>query len=137
MYWHVEVGDPARANPTDLAPADRAAGELLRELARGREPHPILRTLLIDALDEGPPARLGETRKTWRETRAESGIAPIKALDNMRASAAWLTATPAERGAALDDLLSLADQFPREISERMKRPRFPGLGRASRAFERN
>jgi hypothetical protein len=127
-----EVRDAAhRAGaPVDLATADRAAGDLLRELANGYEPHPILRALLIDALQEGPPARLGAARKTWQEARAEAGVPQIEELDNARASAAWLTRTPAERGAALDDLLHLADQFPsnRRIGERLS---FPRLGNAA------
>jgi hypothetical protein len=100
--------------PVDLAAADRAAGDLLRELADGREPHPILRTLLIDALREGPPARLGAARKTWQEARAEAGVPELEELDNARASAAWLTRTPAERGATLADLVLLADRLPHD-----------------------
>jgi hypothetical protein len=116
--------------PVDLATADRAAGDLLRELADGHEPHPILRALLIDALQEGPPARLGAARKTWQEARAEAGVPQLEELDNARASAAWLTRTPAERGAALYDLLLLADRFPHS---RMpgEQPRFPHLGSAA------
>lgn len=127
-----EVRDAAhRAGaPVDLATADRAAGDLLRELADGHEPHPILRTLLIDALQEGPPARLGADRKTWQETRAEGSVPQIEELDNARASAAWLTRTPTERGAALYDLLLLADRFPnsRRIGEPLA---FPRLGHAT------
>lgn len=111
--------------PVDLATADRAAGDLLRELADGHAPHPILRTLLIDALQEGPPARLGETRKTWQETREEAGVPQLEELDNARASAAWLTRTPAERGATLEDLLMLADALPhdRRVGEPLRFPR--------------
>jgi hypothetical protein len=116
--------------PIDLASADRAAGDLLRELADGREPHPILRTLLIDALQEGPPARLGETRKTWQEARTEAGVPQIEELDNARASAAWLTRTPEDRSAVLDDLLLLGDALPhdRRVGERLT---FPRLDRAA------
>jgi hypothetical protein len=110
--------------PIDLATADRAAGDLLRELANGREPHPILRQLLIDALRAGPPARLGEPVPP-----VSQGQAP-ESLDNARASAAWLTASPAERGNALYDLLLLADQFPRPRS-RAEHDGFPHLGRAA------
>lgn len=90
----------------------------------------MLRTLLIDALQEGPPGRLGATRKSWQEARTEAGATHLEALDNARASAAWLTATPTERGAVLEDLLSLADQFPSDLSHRMGRPRFPRLDQA-------
>jgi hypothetical protein len=110
--------------PVDLAVADRAAGDLLRELANGREPHPILRRLLIDALRAGPPARLGEPALSVRQMPAP------ESLDNARASAAWLTATPAERGDALYDLLLLADQFPRTRST-SEHDGFPHLGRAA------
>ncbi|HEX2070876.1 MAG TPA: hypothetical protein VHF90_04415 [Thermoleophilaceae bacterium] len=107
--------------PVDLAGADRAAGDLLRELADGHEPHPILRALLIDALQEGPPARLGESREP-----APAGDAlPFETPHNARASAAWLTRTPDERGAVLHDLLSLADHLPhgRRVSEPLGFPR--------------
>lgn len=116
--------------PVDLAPADRAAGDLLRELADGREPHPILRALLIDALQEGPPTRLGERPQTRdREPRA-ADVLPFETPHNARAAAAWLNRTPAERSAALDDLLLLADQLPhgRRVGEPL---RFPRLDRAA------
>jgi hypothetical protein len=90
--------------PVELPAADRAAGELLRELAAGREPHPTLCRVLADALD------------------AE----PTTPLDNARAAAGWLTATAAERGRALHDLLLLADAIPSR--GRRDRERFPGLG---------
>lgn len=114
----------------DLATADRAAGELVRELSKGHEPHPVLRQVLIHALQEGPPAKLGEARKTWQEARAEGGFPLIESLDNMRASAAWITATSAERGQALWDLLSLADAFPGSRAKRMRGERFPRLDQA-------
>lgn len=121
-----DVRDAARraGAPVDLAAADRAAGDLLRELANGREPHPILRQLLIDALQAEPPVRLGEP------TPAVSQIQEHEPLDNARASAAWLTATATERGDALYDLLLLADRFPRSRKAR-KREGFPHLGRAA------
>jgi hypothetical protein len=110
--------------PVDLATADRAAGDLLRELADGRAPHPILRRLLIDALQAGPPARLGGPPPTVGQEQAP------ESLDNARASAAWLTASPAERGDALYDLLLLADQFPR-TRDAAEHDGFPHLGRAA------
>lgn len=125
-----ELRDAARraGAPVDLATADRAAGDLLRELADGREPHPILRALLIDALQEGPPTRLGEAPRS-RENES-AAVLPFETPHNARASAAWLTRTPAERSAALDDLLLLADQFPhsRRAGERLT---FPRLDRAA------
>jgi hypothetical protein len=121
--------------PVDLATADKAAGDLLRELANGREPHPILRQLLIDALQAGPPVRLGEPARTFGSRAAAEPLdaherqAP-ESLDNARASAAWLTASQAERGDALYDLLLLADQFPPSRS-RAEHDGFPRLGRAA------
>lgn len=119
--------------PVELAPADRAAGDLLRELANGREPHPILRQLLIDALQAAPPTRLGEPAGSRREAPKALGAHERQgpeSLDNARASAAWLTASPAERGDALYDLLLLADQFPPTRS-RAEHDGFPRLGRAA------
>lgn len=124
-----DVRDAARraGAPVDLATADRAAGDLLRELANGHGPHPILRALLIDALQEGPPMRLGEKRE-----RQPSGadVLPFETPHNARASAAWLTRTPAERSAVLDDLLLLGDQLPhgRRVNEPLQ---FPRLDRAA------
>lgn len=125
-----EVRDAAhRAGaPVDLAPADRAAADLLRALTDGKEPHPILRALLIDALQEGPPARLGEPRR--RDRRSSADALPFETPHNARASAAWLTRTPAERSAALNDLLLLADHLPhgKRVGERLK---FPRIDRAA------
>lgn len=112
--------------PVDLEPADRAAADLLRELADGREPHPILRALLVDALQEGPPARLGEPPRR----HAAADVLPFETPHNARASAAWLTRTPAERGAVLEDLLMLADALPHD--RRIREPlRFPRLDDAA------
>jgi hypothetical protein len=126
-----DVRDAARraGAPVDLATADRAAGDLLRELADGHEPHPILRALLIDALLEGPPTRLGEAPRS-REEREAANALPFETPHNARASAAWLSRTPAERSATLDDLLLLGDQLPhgRRVGEPL---RFPRLGRAA------
>ena len=128
-----DVRDAARraGAPVDLATADRAAGDLLRELADGREPHPILRALLIDALQEGPPTRLGEKPQSSDRQPRAADVLPFETPHNARASAAWLTRTPTERARALNDVLDLADQFPRSRAERMKRERFPRLDRAS------
>jgi hypothetical protein len=116
--------------PVDLATADRAAGDLLRELADGREPHPILRALLIDALQEGPPTRLGEKPQARDRQPTAADVLPFETPHNARASAAWLTRTPAERSATLDDLLLLGDKLPhgRRVGEPL---RFPRLDRAA------
>lgn len=127
-----DIRDAARraGAPVDLATADRAAGDLLRELADGREPHPILRALLIDALQEGPPTRLGERPETRERQPSGADVLPFETPHNARASAAWLTKTPAERSATLDDLLLLGDQLPhgRRVGEPL---RFPRLDRAA------
>jgi hypothetical protein len=127
-----DVRDAARraGAPVDLAPADRAASDLLRELADGSEPHPILRALLIDALQEERPVRLGEVAKT-RDAPPKADVIPIDSLQNARASANWLAASPSERGAALSGLLLPADRFPRSREQAMSRESFPGLNRAS------
>jgi hypothetical protein len=113
--------------PVELPAADRAAGDLLRELAAGRGPHPILRSLLADALRDGPSGpRLGDPR---RSHGAGADVIPLRSLDNARAGAAWLTATPAQRGEALRDLLLLADRLPHRAGR--ERPRFPRLERTA------
>jgi len=82
----------ARAGaPIAASDADAAAAQLLEELARGRAPRPMLRALVADALDS--------TRE-----RTPS--------DNARAVAPWVAASARERGAALRDLLLLADRLP-------------------------
>lgn len=93
-----------RAGAPVAAPvSDRAAGELISELAAGRKPRPEIARLLVDSL-------LGD---------------PAAALDNARAAAAWIGASPLKRGKALHDLLLLVDHLPRR--ERPGRPRFPRI----------
>ncbi|HEY2054494.1 MAG TPA: hypothetical protein VGH14_11220 [Solirubrobacterales bacterium] len=78
-----------------VSPADEAAQILLRSIARGEEPNPKLRRLLLAAL-------AGET------TSAEE----------------WLGTSLAKRGDALRDLLLLADAVPiRARPERIGFPR--------------
>ncbi|MEX1141383.1 MAG: hypothetical protein WD993_05045 [Thermoleophilaceae bacterium] len=146
-----EIRDAARraGAPVDLAAADQAAGDLLRELDAGREPHPILRQLLVEALQAAPPVRLGNARRggaiplrpqTGRdapsrprsggESHAGGGVTPLESLDNARASAAWLTATPEERGKALYDLLLLGERLQQGRPEAPRKP-FPRLDRAA------
>ncbi|MGB7587825.1 MAG: hypothetical protein WBM00_03875 [Solirubrobacterales bacterium] len=78
--------------PVAARPADRAARDLIGELARGREVDPKLRHLLIDALAgwTGPTAR----------------------PDTVRSAAEWVGVPLEQRGAALMDLLLLADALP-------------------------
>jgi hypothetical protein len=95
----------ARAGaPTAPDAPDRAAGELLAELAHGRQPRGVLRRLLLAALKE-------------------ESDRPAPA-DNARAAGAWIAATPAERGEALRDLLLLSDRLPaRRAASRARFPR--------------
>lgn len=84
-------------------PPDRTARELLAELSAGNRPRPALRRLLYDALGRGvnPPS------------------------DAARAAAAWIPASLEQRGAALRDLLLLADRLP--AGDRGRAVRFPRL----------
>jgi hypothetical protein len=66
-----------------VSPADRAARDVLRSLARGEAPSERYRRQLLDALN-------GESRS----------------------AAEWLGTSPAERGGALKDLLLLTDAIP-------------------------
>lgn len=124
-----EVRQAARraGAPVALATADQAAAELLRELDAGRGPHPILRQLLVDALQAGPPARLDKPRRPAK--RDEGSGADVIALDSVRSSAGWLAATPAQRGEALYDLLLLGESLQRGRPARDER--FPRLDRAA------
>jgi hypothetical protein len=90
-----------RAGATIAAtPADAAANVLLRSLARGEAPSRRHRRLLIDALD-------GESRSVSE----------------------WQGTSPAERGAALRDLLLLADAVPvRRRSRKLGFPRIDSVG---------
>jgi len=98
--------DALRAGaPVVGAHADRLAGELLAELVAGARPRPVLRALLLDALEERRP-------KLSRPS------------DNARAAARWVAATQARRGETLRDLLLLADHLPPR-RRRSGAPRFP------------
>ena len=76
--------------PVAASASDSAAAELLKQLASGHTPRPVLRGLLLDALRS--------------EHRRPTG--------NAQAAAAWITATPREHGEALRDLLLLSDRLP-------------------------
>jgi hypothetical protein len=77
--------------PVALSTPDRAAGELLTELAHGRRPRGALRRLLLAALED--------------EHAGSSA-------DSARSAGAWVATTPAQRGEALRDLLLLSDRLP-------------------------
>ena len=100
-----------RAGAPIAAPAvDRAARELLAQLAKGKEPEPKLRHLLSSALGDA-----------WRE--------PATSPDSARSAAEWIAASPQERGKTLEDLLLLADALP-SGGRKGKALRFPKLGPA-------
>lgn len=89
--------DAARRAGATLAPRpiDRAARELIAELAKGRRLDPSLRRLVADLLER------------------ENGTGERKpATDAERSAAEWMASTPRERGNALFDLLLLADALP-------------------------
>lgn len=81
--------------PGARAPIDRAARELIAELGKGRHLDPTLRRLLLDLLASG---------------NGKEAARPV--TDSERAVAEWMASTPRERGAALFDLLLLADALP-------------------------
>lgn len=80
---------------------DGAAAQLLAALAHQEHPRAGIRRILA----------------------AELGAANAKASDSERAAARWLTATPAERGQALRDLLLLADRLPARKRKSLTYPR--------------
>jgi len=95
----LRVGAPIA--PTGV---DRAARELLGRLGRGEEPSPMLRRLLLDAL----------------ESRQREPVS-----DSARAASEWVDASANERGEALADLLRLADALP--LRRRGPESEFPRL----------
>jgi hypothetical protein len=98
--------------PVAPPPVDRAARDLIGMLAKGARPDPMLRRLLLDALAN--------------EDRGDRPTDPTAAVsDSARSVSEWVGATPAERGAALEDLLLLADALP--LRRRADAIAFPGL----------
>lgn len=100
-----ELRQAARRVGAPVAPpdGDRAAGELLTELAAGRPPRPALARLLVESL----------------------GAAPTSPQGNAQAAAAWIGVSPRKRGDILRELLLLVDHLPRR--EFRERPRFPRI----------
>jgi len=89
--------------PVATSASDRAAGELLAQLADGHRPRPLLGRLLAKAL-------------------SADGSQPT---DNAEAAAAWIVASPERRGETLRDLLLLVDHLPR--TRMPERPLFPRI----------
>jgi hypothetical protein len=97
--------------PVDSPPADRAARDLLVKLARGESPAPMLRRLLLDALDDEPP-----------DSQRDPGSA---VSDAARSASEWVGVSAQERGETLRDLLLLTDAVP--LRPRQGRIDFPRL----------
>jgi hypothetical protein len=85
--------------PVAPAPADRAARNLLSHLAKSEAPSPMLRRLLIDAL-ENPD-------RSDRPADAEATVS-----SSARSVSEWIGASLRDRADALEDLLLLADALP-------------------------
>lgn len=83
--------------PVPGPPADEAARETLRLLAKGERLDPMLKHLLADALEP-----------RYRRDRPSEG----SVSDSARSATEWIGASPSERGGALRDLLELADALP-------------------------
>ena len=98
--------------PIAVETSDRASVELLSELTSGRAPRPVLRRLLVDALQGA-------------RHQPSSGAQATASSSGAQSAAAWITATPKERGEALYDLLLLTDRLP--PSRAPAGPRFPRL----------
>lgn len=99
--------------PVAGAPIDRAARALISELGKGRKPDPALRHLLMGLLSSDRASDTGQPL-------SDSGLSV----------AAWVGATPEQRGRALVDLLLLADAIP--AGNRKKKPLlFPPFNRRS------
>ena len=91
--------------PVELDPASRAGTALLAELAAGRDPAGGIRRALLDSLGAGRTLSAAE-----------------------RAAAEWIGRSEAERGAALRDLLLLADALPSPASLRPPPPPIASRG---------
>jgi hypothetical protein len=89
--------------PVAAAASDRAAGDLLSQLAAGHRPRPLLARLLAKAL-------------------SAEGVQPT---GNAESAAAWIAASPERRGETLRDLLLLVDRLPRARTP--ERARFPRI----------
>jgi hypothetical protein len=93
-----------KAVPIELPPVERAARELAGLLAHGATVSPVLAGVLCDLLEISQP---------------------VRPSDAAQAAAQWLGASLADRAAALQDLLLLADALP--MPTRDAHPTFPRL----------
>lgn len=98
--------------PVPGSPVDEAARETLRLLAKGRDLDPMLKRLLLDALE--------------REDRSDRPTDPDALVsDAARSVSEWIGVSPDQRGEVLRDLLEFADAVP--IRLRPKEIVFPRL----------
>jgi hypothetical protein len=102
--------------PVASDPVDHAARQLLARLAKGQQPDPMLKRLLLDALENED-----------RSDRPRDPAATVS--DAARSVSEWVDASPRERGDALADLLSLVDALP--LRRRPETIGFPRLGPAT------
>jgi hypothetical protein len=85
--------------PVPGAPVDEAARETLRLLATGKSLDPMLKRLLLDALE--------------REDRSDRPADPDALVsDTARSATEWIGVGPQQRGDVLRDLLLFADAVP-------------------------
>jgi hypothetical protein len=98
--------------PVSGAPVDRAARDLLRRLAKGQTPEPMLKRLLLDALENDD-----------RRDRPTDHARTVS--DAARSVGEWVGASAKERGDALQDLLLLVDALP--LRRRPRKIGFPRL----------
>lgn len=96
--------------PVAPSPVDRAARELLGRLAKGEQASPMVKRLLLAAL-EGPDS---------------DALHRPEVSDAARSASEWIDAGPDERGEALEDLLRLTDAVPLR-----RRPQTIGFPRLS------
>lgn len=98
--------------PVPGPPVDEAARETLRLLAQGQDLEPMLKRLLLDALE--------------REDRSDRPTDPDALVsDAARSVSEWIGVSPNRRGEVLRDLLEFADAVP--IRLRPKEIGFPRL----------
>jgi hypothetical protein len=97
--------------PVAPRPVDRAARELLSRLAKGEQPSPMAKRLLLATLESPNGDR-------------PHGSTSIS--DTARSASEWIDASQTERGAALEDLLRLTDAVPLR-----RRPQAIGFPRLS------
>jgi hypothetical protein len=85
--------------PVPGAPVDEAARLTLRLLANGKRLDPMLKRLLLDALEHED-----------RSDRPADSSATVS--DTARSATEWIGADPQQRSKTLRDLLELADALP-------------------------